>query len=628
MQGIEQLVARGRIGDALTVARALPGALKANWEAALKPTGEYLKDLERIKQLSKMPEMAAPLKWEYPRREPAGEDGKDGKKAAKEAVEASQAYRKLLETQLELAQPMKEVIRLTKEQEVTFGKWYGAMAKVNELDLDPDAWQHFYDWRAFWRSSGEPGPGEALGEVVADDFRRHFPDAFKLAGHPTYPKEKLAEAKHAEERLLEWQQVAYKKYADLFRKTHILPYGEWAVEIKKMVGEAKKATFEVIDAEQLWYQRTGESLDKVSVAFREHFDNREKKVKAFVGFAIDAEELWRDRTGESLDEVSVAFREHWNRVRDTTQKTTQAVALIWENALRGIQSAWSNAIYSMMKGMAGFADFLKSTWDAILQSISELIAAHVAKWIADLTGLARALEKLSKKDAGGIGDVEGERGNGNGPSATFKASPELLEALSYFSGAVALFEIASGNWVNAAVSLIATIALQRMAAAAQVSAAAGQASAAVGQVTAATTNSAAAAISTVAATTSVAAGGLMGAAMGVGVAAAVGMAAAAATMMAAAVIMAGVNVGLGLFGLQHGGLVTKPTVALLGERGPELVTPLSQVGAGVGGTIVVNQRVTVDSLDESNLRRLARRTVGATGHELWRARLRRSGGIA
>ena len=42
--------------------------------------------------------------------------------------------------------------------------------------------------------------------------------------------------------------------------------------------------------------------------------------------------------------------------------------------------------------------------------------------------------------------------------------------------------------------------------------------------------------------------------------------------------------------LQHGGVVTRPTLSLLGERGPEAVVPLSQLGAAGadGGVSVIN----------------------------------------
>lgn len=57
--------------------------------------------------------------------------------------------------------------------------------------------------------------------------------------------------------------------------------------------------------------------------------------------------------------------------------------------------------------------------------------------------------------------------------------------------------------------------------------------------------------------------------------------------------------------MQHGGLVTQPTVALLGERGPELVTPLSELGQGRGSgdmTIIVENRGSPMQIVSADLR--------------------------
>ena len=45
--------------------------------------------------------------------------------------------------------------------------------------------------------------------------------------------------------------------------------------------------------------------------------------------------------------------------------------------------------------------------------------------------------------------------------------------------------------------------------------------------------------------------------------------------------------------MQHGGIVTEPTLALIGEAGPEAVVPLDRAGGGFGETIV-NVTVQVD----------------------------------
>ncbi len=44
----------------------------------------------------------------------------------------------------------------------------------------------------------------------------------------------------------------------------------------------------------------------------------------------------------------------------------------------------------------------------------------------------------------------------------------------------------------------------------------------------------------------------------------------------------------GGLGLQHGGIVTGPTRALIGEAGPEAVIPLDQLGGGLTGPVTIN----------------------------------------
>jgi len=54
--------------------------------------------------------------------------------------------------------------------------------------------------------------------------------------------------------------------------------------------------------------------------------------------------------------------------------------------------------------------------------------------------------------------------------------------------------------------------------------------------------------------------------------------------------------GWGFLGLQHGGIVTRPTPALIGEAGPEAVIPLNKLG-GMGTSIIINQTNNISGLD-------------------------------
>ena len=53
--------------------------------------------------------------------------------------------------------------------------------------------------------------------------------------------------------------------------------------------------------------------------------------------------------------------------------------------------------------------------------------------------------------------------------------------------------------------------------------------------------------------------------------------------------------------LAQGGIVTKPTLAMIGERGPEAVIPLGGGGAGIGTTI--NQTFNIQALDTESMKK-------------------------
>ena len=55
-------------------------------------------------------------------------------------------------------------------------------------------------------------------------------------------------------------------------------------------------------------------------------------------------------------------------------------------------------------------------------------------------------------------------------------------------------------------------------------------------------------------------------------------------------------------GLQHGGVVTSPTLALIGEAGPEAVVPLDRLHGGGGATfnITVNAGMGTDGRQVGN----------------------------
>jgi hypothetical protein len=92
----------------------------------------------------------------------------------------------------------------------------------------------------------------------------------------------------------------------------------------------------------------------------------------------------------------------------------------------------------------------------------------------------------------------------------------------------------------------------------------------------------------------------------------------------AAALGAGAGVGIGITkiaGLQHGGIVTSPMIARIGEAGPEAVIPLSRAGGfGGGPTVIIQAGAFMGS--ETDARKFAQMVARFSREEL---RVRRAG---
>jgi TP901 family phage tail tape measure protein len=90
--------------------------------------------------------------------------------------------------------------------------------------------------------------------------------------------------------------------------------------------------------------------------------------------------------------------------------------------------------------------------------------------------------------------------------------------------------------------------------------------------------------------------------------------------MFAAKAVVGIFSWLGILGLQHGGVVTRPTMTMLGERGPEAVLPLSEAGqfgaTFEAGAIVVN--LDPAGMDALSVDRLADRLMNSISRKMGR----------
>lgn len=94
----------------------------------------------------------------------------------------------------------------SKIEESRFIDWYKKIATELGLSLDPDDPRHYYDYRGYWKKYGESKAGMVIDP---EDNKWHFPDEFKLEGHPTYPEKepKIDAGDIAEPEPDAWQQL-------------------------------------------------------------------------------------------------------------------------------------------------------------------------------------------------------------------------------------------------------------------------------------------------------------------------------------------------------------------------------------------------------------------------------------
>ena len=72
-----------------------------------------------------------------------------------------------------------KLTKLDSGQEKTFQSWYKRTSTALGLDPDPDSYQHYYDYRGFYKEYGD----------VPMKNGQHFTDTYKLPGHPTFSNE-------------------------------------------------------------------------------------------------------------------------------------------------------------------------------------------------------------------------------------------------------------------------------------------------------------------------------------------------------------------------------------------------------------------------------------------------------
>lgn len=103
---------------------------------------------------------------------------------------------------------------LASREEPKFQNWYAKVAEQLGINPNPDDPRHFYDYRGAFRQGVNPDPVSG-----------HFPDTYKLPGHPTFS--------------VESQYYKPGMPAVKWEGERPIPYNEWAVSLADLLGVPK-----------------------------------------------------------------------------------------------------------------------------------------------------------------------------------------------------------------------------------------------------------------------------------------------------------------------------------------------------------------------------------------------------
>ena len=77
------------------------------------------------------------------------------------------------------------VASLTGDEEKAFRDWYDRYSRSQNLDPNPDAKEHYYDYRTYWKNRTE--------QQKNDEWKlgNHLPNTYEMPGHPTFSTESI-----------------------------------------------------------------------------------------------------------------------------------------------------------------------------------------------------------------------------------------------------------------------------------------------------------------------------------------------------------------------------------------------------------------------------------------------------
>jgi TP901 family phage tail tape measure protein len=362
------------------------------------------------------------------------------------------------------------------------------------------------------------------------------------------------------------------------RKIALLEVGRAQAETEGKLADAAQITAEIERTRTEWLERQLADLDRQVLSVDEQRAALTALLPIYQGHAQ-------------------AIRAIEDRLR-TVYEQLLAQGFGLRNLLIGAGQGIESAFTSFFQGAMQQTRTLGDLWRDLVSAIESEFAGMLTKLL--IHPFFERLERARSKEAA-------TKAGGTAQAAT-DALPPALQAWAQAANALIP---GLGGWVSSAAQLVIGFFVQQAATAVQ---------------------TAAAITMGITAATQVAAGGLM-------VGASVTMGLAAAAMMTAAATYATAAAASSIIPfLQHGGLVTRPTLAMVGEAGPEAVIPLSHFrqlghlalphpigdlsGAFAGGRgvqvgpVTVHNYLTPDALDAAGVQRLADRMTAPTARAL------------
>lgn len=267
-------------------------------------------------------------------------------------------------------------------------------------------------------TSGGGGPVGGGGTAAASANKTEAQTALEVSqayGDLLRAKVAVAEAgaerDAAEKAYQEWAAIAYPKWKTLFEQTNLVPYGQWAEQLKGIIGTTTEFVAEQETVVGV-FDRMEQNATAVNAAFgewqaidewaqamneAEMVGDRFQETLWKINYAADDPDFLR---GQAIDEwiatmneagmVGEEFDALMAGMAERTEKETSRIETYWQSTLGNIKSSFSDLLLSMMQGTASFSDFFRSVWNSILRYFADVVADMVVAWIEGKKKMAAA----------------------------------------------------------------------------------------------------------------------------------------------------------------------------------------------------------------------------------------------